>query len=140
MKSNPKDARAPYYLGNLLYEHQPENAIKEWEKSRKLDESFYIVHRNLGLAYEEIQHDIAKSLVSYEKAVACNSHDARLLFEIDELFEKNKVPTEKKYELLKENKETASLRTETLLRLATRSVEAGKYDEALDILLNNEFP
>jgi tetratricopeptide (TPR) repeat protein len=140
MKSNPKDARAPYYLGNLLYEHQPENAIKEWEKSRDLDDSFYIVHRNLGLAYEEVQQDIAKALASYEKAVVCNSNDARLLFEMDALYEKNKVSPEKKYALLQKNRETAAQRSESLLRLAGRSIEVGKYDEALDILLNNEFP
>jgi tetratricopeptide (TPR) repeat protein len=140
MNVNSKDARAPYYLGNLLYEHQPANAIKEWEKSRELDDSFYIVHRNLGLAYEEVQQDVAKALASYEQSVACNSNNARLLFEIDELYEKNKVSPEKKYALLKENSETVRRRSETLLRLATRSVEVGNYDEALDILLNNEFP
>jgi tetratricopeptide (TPR) repeat protein len=140
MKANPKDARAPYYLGNLLYEHQPENAIMEWEKSRDLDASFYIVHRNLGLAYEEVRQDVAKALTSYEQAVACNSQDARLLFEMDELYEKNKVSPEKKYALLQKNRRTAAQRSESLLRLAGRAVEVGKYDEALDILLNNEFP
>jgi len=140
MKVNPNDARAPYYLGNLLYEHQPGKAIQEWEKSRELDDSFYIVHRNLALAYEEVQNDVAKAMKSMEKAVACNSSDPRLLFEMDELYEKNKESSQKKYALLKNNSETAKKRTESMLRLATRSVEVGKYDEALDILLNNEFP
>ena len=27
MDNNPSDALAPYYLGNLLYDHQPERAI-----------------------------------------------------------------------------------------------------------------
>jgi tetratricopeptide (TPR) repeat protein len=140
MTMNSDDARAPYYLGNLLYEHQPEKAIQEWEKSRETDDSFYIVHRNLALAYEEIQHDISKAMKSMENAVACNSDDPRLLFEMDELYEKNKESSQKKYELLKNNSATAKRRTESMLRLATRSVEVGNYDEALDILLNNEFP
>ncbi len=140
MKVNPKDAKAPYYLGNLLYEHQPEKAIQEWEKSRGIDESFYIVHRNLALAYEKVHNDVAKAMKSMEKAVACNSEDPRLLFEMDELYEKNKESSQKKYALLKNKSDTAKKRTESMLRLATRSVEVNKYDEALEILLNNEFP
>ena len=51
MKANPRDARAPYYLGNLLYDWQPEEAAKLWEASAALDSSFAIVHRNLAMAY-----------------------------------------------------------------------------------------
>ena len=77
---------------------------------------------------------------SYEKAVANNPNDARLLFELDKIYEKNKVSSQKKYELLKNNNETARLRTETLLRFATRALEVGKYQEAIDIIENNTFP
>lgn len=137
MKMNPTDFHAPYYLGNLLYEHQPEQALTEWEKSRQLDNSFYIVHRNLGLAYKEVQKDNAKALISMEKAAACNNTDPRLLFEVDVLNQLNKVSPQKKYEFLKKNLATVKKRSETLLRLATRSVEYGKYDEAISILTTN---
>lgn len=140
IKVNPDDAKAPYYLGNLFYELQPNRAIKMWELSRKLDDSFYIVHRNLGLAYEEIQKANNLAMQSYEKAVANNPNDARLLFELDEIYEKNKISSQKKYELLKDNNETARLRTETLLRFAIRALEVGKYQEAIDIIENNTFP
>ncbi len=140
MRMNSSDAKAPYYLGNLYYEEQPQKAIEFWEKSRSIDNSFYIVHRNLAQAYEEIQNDIPKAMASMEKAVECNADDPRLLFEMDNLYEKNKAASDKKYSLLKNNSSTAQRRTETLLRLATRSVEVGKYNEALGILLNNEFP
>ncbi len=140
IKTAPDDARAPYYLGNMLYEHQPQKAVQYWQKSRDLDGSFYIVHRNLGLAAEEVEGDVEKALACYEQAVACFSDDPRLLFEIDELYEKNKAAPEKKYKLLKDNAKTVHRRTETLLRLATRAVETGHYQEAMDILNNNEFP
>ncbi|KPK84726.1 MAG: hypothetical protein AMS27_09210 [Bacteroides sp. SM23_62_1] len=140
MKVNPEDARAPYYLGNLLFEIQPGNAIHEWEKARDLDNTFYIVHRNLGLAYEKVLNDMKTALVSMEKAVECNSRDPRLLFEMDVLYNKNKASSETKYRLLKDNYETVEQRSECLLRLATRSVEVGEYDEAIDILINHSFP
>ena len=31
MELNPKDARAPYYLGNLSFDWQPEEAVKLWK-------------------------------------------------------------------------------------------------------------
>jgi tetratricopeptide (TPR) repeat protein len=137
MQMNPKDAKAPYYLGNLLYEHQPENAIKEWEKSRQLDDSFYIVHRNLGVAYQEVQNDYVKALASMEKAVGCNVENPRLLFEIDQLNALNKVEPTKAYELLKQHINTVKQRSETILSLAVRAIQSGKYTEALNILKNN---
>src|ERR1035437_4226456 len=51
MKTDPRDARAPYYLGNLLYDWQPEEATRMWETSAALDPSFAIVHQNLATAY-----------------------------------------------------------------------------------------
>jgi tetratricopeptide (TPR) repeat protein len=139
MAINPADARAPYYLGNLLYEHQPEQAITEWEKSSQLDNSFYIVHRNLGLAYKEIKKDFPKALVSLENAVALNKEDPRLLFEVDVLYELNKFSPLKKYEFLKKNFATVKKRSDALLRLATRAVEFGEYDEAINLLTTNKI-
>jgi tetratricopeptide (TPR) repeat protein len=139
MKINPTDAKVHYYLGDLLYEKQPEKAIAELEKSVQLDNTFYIVHRNLGLAYRDIRKDYVKALASMEQAAACNSDNPRLLFEVDALNEMNKVSAQKKYEFLKERSAIAKKRTETLLRLATRSVEYGKYDEAINILTTNSI-
>jgi tetratricopeptide (TPR) repeat protein len=137
---NPADAYAPYYLGNLLYEDQPENAIAQWEKARSINDKFYIVHRNLALAYEKVQNDLPKAMASMEKAISCNSDDPRLLFEMDGLYEKNKVSPEKRYALLSKNHEAAKRRTESLLREATCAVKVGKYDEAVNIISNNSFP
>ncbi len=137
MQLNPTDSRAPYYLGNLFYEHQPEQAITLWEYSREIDDSFYIIHRNLGLAYKEVQKDYEKAYASMMKALSCNSNESRIVFEIDILNELRKVSTHKKCEFLKNNLPTVKKRSETLIRLATRLVEDSKYDEALDLLTTN---
>lgn len=134
---NASDAKAPYYLGNLFYESDPERAIALWETSARLDDSYYIVHRNLGLAYRDIRKDYAKAQVSMDKAAECNSDDPRLLVEVDALNELNKVSAKAKYEFLKSRVNTARKRSDALLRLATRSVEYGRYDEAINILTTN---
>ena len=57
MRANPADARAPFYLGNLLYDRQPPTAIKLWEKSAAMDSSFALVYRNLAQGYQQAEND-----------------------------------------------------------------------------------
>ncbi len=80
-------AGAPYYLGNLLFDAQPETAISNWEQSRSLDPSFATVHRNLGWAYYRHQNEVVKAIDAYEKAIRCDAHDPRLFLELDSLYE-----------------------------------------------------
>jgi tetratricopeptide (TPR) repeat protein len=140
VKSNPKDAKAHYYLGNLLYYHNRyEEAIKEWEKSRDLDDTFSIVHRNLGLAYAQIKNDIQKAITSLEKAVICNKEDPRLYCELDQLYEIGGVPPEKRLNLLEKNHEIVVKYDDALLREITLYIQLGRYDEAINLLRNHHF-
>ena len=89
MRANPRDAKAPYYLGNLFYDRRRHaEAIKLWEKSAKLDGSFSIVWRNLGIGYFNIRHDARRARAAYDKAFRVNPQDARLLFERDQLWKR----------------------------------------------------
>ncbi len=136
---NPSDPRAPYYLGNLLYDLQPEKAIKEWEKSRQLDETFSIVHRNLGLAYARILNDVPKAITSLEKAVSCNSRDPRLYYELDLLYEAGGIAPEKRLGLLEKNHEVVLQRDDALSREILLLVQLGKYEKAVDLLSKRHF-
>ena len=137
MKLNPNDAMAPYYLGNLLFEYQPDEAIALWEKSLSLAPNFYITHRNLAWAYKEVKKDYTKALGYIQQAVACNKKDARLLYEWDDLNDLNKLSPKEKYTLLKKNQAVVKTRSEVILRLATRAVEYGRYEEAIQLMDNN---
>ena len=69
MRANPKDARAPYYLGNLLYDRRRhDEAIRLWERSAKLDPGFPVVWRNLGIGYFNIRRQPARARAAYDKA------------------------------------------------------------------------
>lgn len=139
IQHNPSDARAHYYLGNLLYELQPENAIEHWELARQLDDSFALVHRNLGWAYYRTQKNTAKAVASYEKAVACDKEDARLYTELDHLYEMGNTPLQKRLALLQENHQTVVKRNDSFLREIMVLVLVGRYDEAISFLANNNF-
>jgi len=138
-KINPGDARAPYYLGNLLYDLQPEAAMKEWEKSRRLDEAFPIIHRNLGLAYARVENNIPEAIACMEKALSCNSKDARYLYELDLLYETGSVSPEKRLSLFEKNHETALQRDDALSREIMLLVQLGKHDRAIDLLAAHHF-
>lgn len=137
MRMNADDAKAAYYLGNLYFEYQPQKAIALWEESLKKDSEFYIAWRNLALAYQKYGKDDAKALVYMKNAFERNKKDARLLFELDELNDANKLCTKEKYELLKKNFSVGKQRPETVLRMATRAMENGNYKEALKIMDEN---
>jgi len=139
MKNNPRDARAPYYLGNLLYDIQPENAVKTWEKAASLDETFAVTHRNLGFAYARVENDLSKAIASLEKAVACNPKDPRFYLELDQLYEAAGQPPQKRLELLENNHEVVKTRDDALSREITLFVQMSRYDDAVALLSGHHF-
>lgn len=72
LKYNPGDGKAYYYLGNILYEKQPEVAMKYWEKATEVTPALPIVYRNLGWGYSHFYNDIDQAISYYEKAVQLN--------------------------------------------------------------------
>ena len=92
LKFNPTDANAYYYIGNILYEKQPEVAIKNWEKAVQQNPSFAIAYRNLGWGYHYHYDDVPKAISQYEKAISLNKKEAIYYSEISRLYERNNTP------------------------------------------------
>jgi tetratricopeptide (TPR) repeat protein len=136
---NPSDGCAWYYLGNLLCDNQPENAIKAWEKSAQLDDKFATVHRNLGWAYYRTENNIKKAIAHYERAVGCDSTDPRLYAEVDVLYEVGGVSPQKRLALLEKNHRTVIQRDDSLLREIMLLVQVGRYDDAIKLLTDHHF-
>jgi len=139
MAHNPRDARAAYYLGNLLYDIQPEAATRAWERARDLDGRWAAVHRNLGWAYAHAEHDNAKAVASLETAVACDPHDPRLYAELDVLYDAVNADLQKRLALLERNHVTVARRDDALLREISLLILLADYDRALDLLGNHHF-
>jgi len=136
---NPDDARAPYYLGNLLYDHQPENATKQWEKARDLDDTFATVHRNLGVASRQVQHDADKALRCLQKAVACDDKDPRLFYELDVLAEEAGLPAEERLQVLRKHHATIVGHNDAFSREIILLTQLGHYDQAIEFLTTHHF-
>jgi tetratricopeptide (TPR) repeat protein len=139
LKNNPQDAKANYYLGNLLFDHQPEEAIRYWEKSVALDDQFALAHRNLGLAYARVQNDVSRAIESMEKAWANAPSEPRLYYELDLLYEAGGMSPDKRLSLLTENHEIVKKRDDALSREIGLLAQVGDYDRAIELLQNHQF-
>jgi tetratricopeptide (TPR) repeat protein len=142
MHANPEDPRAPYYLGNFWYAHRRyEEAISCWERACERNPGFPTAYRNLGLAYFNKRHDSARSLECFETAFALNPNDARVFFELDQLYKKvNRTPLWRlalleKHLGLVERRDDLSVEYISLLNLAGRHADAYRQ-----LMLRNFHP
>ena len=139
MAANPRDSRAPYYLGNLIYDTQPTRAVELWQKSADLGADFPTVYRNLSLAYtKQGQTDLRdKALAWLEKAAAAGGN-AMVFAELDKLYEENGVDPAKRLALL-ESHQAVLIRDEIIAREANLSIFAGKADQAMNLIKSRFF-
>jgi len=137
--ANPQDARAPYYLGNLLFDGQPEAAMAEWKKAVGLDGAFATAHRTLGLAYSRVKGDLPLAVACLEKAVACDPADPRLFSELDELYDLSDVAPQKRLDVLSRNHQVVAGRDDSLAREIVLLIELGRYDRAIELLESHHF-
>jgi tetratricopeptide (TPR) repeat protein len=141
MKAKPDDAMAPYYLGNLMFDWQPEEAVKLWEKSVALGATFPIVYRNLAIAYSHQKEGIEldKAIANLEKAVSFDNKYAVHFFELDQLYEAAGTAPEKRMAMLEKNHATVTERDDALSREISLKVFMGKYDDAIELLQGRKF-
>ena len=137
MQANPADARAPYYLGNLLYDWQPERAVALWEKSATLNADFPVVYRNLAMVYAKQDGARDKVLANLEKAAKFGGN-AMVFSELDKLYEENGLAPEKRLALLESHQPVIN-RDEVIAREVNLEIFAGKADAALELLKTRFF-
>jgi tetratricopeptide (TPR) repeat protein len=139
--ANPNDARACYYLGDLLYDWQPEVSITLWEKSSKIDPNFPITWRNLSIAYQhsQIDNSQAKAIYCLEKAVSCANSYPSNFADLDRLYQTINTPVQKRLALLEKNQNIVIRNDEALGSLINLKTFAGKADESIKLLQSHTF-
>ena len=139
LKYDTKDAKAHYYLGNILYDKQASKAITHWENAIKADKTMAIAYRNLGWGYNQTMKDLDQAIIYYEKAIEHDNQQARFYYELDKLYEERSTPIEKRYALLNSNHKVVAQHNSPLVREAEVAIAVGEYDQAIDILTTNYF-
>ena len=141
MAADPRDARAPYYLGNLLFDWQPAEAAALWEKSGALDPRYAMTWRNLAQYYSHQSDQVsqAKALACLEQAVGLSNDYPEHFVELDQLYQAAGLSVEKRLALLEDNQATVAKKDEGLASLIALKTFVGKPDEAIALLEGRTF-
>lgn len=140
MRANPRDARAPYYLGNLFYDRRRhDEAIQLWERSAGLNPNFSVVWRNLGIGYFNIHRQPAKARAAYDRAIKANPADARLLFERDQLWKRlGETPARRRREL-ERRRDLVQQRDDLSVELGALYNQTEQHEKAAELVAGRQF-
>jgi tetratricopeptide (TPR) repeat protein len=137
---NAHDARAAYYLGNFWYAARQYEAARQcWEASAEIDDTHAITHRNLALLYFNKTNQKDRAREHLEQAFSLNPTSARLLMELDQLYQKINAPVEQRWELLERNGHLTHARDDLYLEWVTLHNFRGNFAEALHLLQQRRF-
>jgi tetratricopeptide (TPR) repeat protein len=136
----PTDGRASYYLGNFWYAHRmPDAAIECWQHAVAHDPTNAIAWRNLGLAYTDHHGDHSAATAAYAHALAHDPSDARLRYEADQLARVRGDAPATRLQTLTSARPLVDQRDDLTIEYVTLLNNAGRYDEAVDILRRRSF-
>jgi tetratricopeptide (TPR) repeat protein len=136
----PGDVRAPYYLGNLLYDRRRyDEAMDLWQRAATLDASFPTVHRNLGIALFNVRGDADAAVAAFDRAQAADPRDGRILYERDQLWKRCGVPPPRRLAELLRHAGLVATRDDLSVELATLYNQTGEPEQALYGLLSRNF-
>lgn len=136
----PQDARAPYYLGNLLYDRRRyEEAIELWQRAATVDPGFPTAHRNLGIALFNVRRDADGAVTAFDRAQAADPQDGRILHERDQLCKRTGVSPQRRLAELLRHRDLVSSRDDLSVELAMLYNQTGQPERALAGLLERNF-
>lgn len=140
MELNPKGSKAPYYLGNFLYNARIyDKAAAYWERSVDLDDTFPTVLRNLSLAYYNKRNDPHKAVEMLEKSFYLDTSDSRILMELDQLYKKMRRPHSERLGFLEKHIDTALQRDDVYVEMVTLHNQIGDFDGAARMIRERKF-
>lgn len=138
--ADPRDARAHYYLGNLLYDRRRHReGLYHWEIAAKLDPSLAVVWRNLGIAYFNVAKKNARARSAYDRACQAAPQDARILFERDQLWKKLGISPVRRLRVLEKKQTLVRQRDDLSVELCALYNQTGQPHRALPILQERRF-
>jgi tetratricopeptide (TPR) repeat protein len=137
---DPSDARAHYYLGNLLYDRRRHReAITHWEHSTQLDKPLPTTWRNLGIGYFNVERNSDKAHSAFEEAFHAAPSDARVFYERDQLWKRLGAAVELRIAELERHLDLVALRDDLSVELAALYNQADQPEKAYELLRSRKF-
>ncbi len=140
MAANPADARAPFYLGNLLYDRRRHGeAMKLWERAVKLEPGNAVAWRNLGIGAFNVRRKPALARRAYDAALRANPDDARVLYERDQLWKRLGESPAKRRRALERHARLVGRRDDLTIEFCALLNHTGASPRARTLLASRRF-
>jgi tetratricopeptide (TPR) repeat protein len=135
-----KAPRARYYLGCLFYDaRRHDDAAALWERAAAEDPSFPTVFRNLALYYANKLGEWERARAALENAYSLDRSDARILFELDQLYKKTAAPHAERLAFLGRHLDEVRKRDDVYIEFVTLHNNLRRHEEALRLLAGRCF-
>ena len=135
----PSDPFAHYYLGNLLCDHQPKEALNQWTKAIEINNSISVFYRNAAFVSANIRDDMPEANKYIEKAIELNPGDPLYFVEADIYYNYSGFTPEKAYQLYGRNLATILKTDEAAEHYVFLCNYNGNYDKAIELMKNRHF-
>ncbi|MFC1525211.1 DUF5107 domain-containing protein [Candidatus Latescibacterota bacterium] len=136
----PGDARAHYYLGNLLYDKdRTDEAMAQWERAVELEPGLAPAWRTLGIAHFNVRHEAERSRECYERALSAKPDDGRILCELDQLARRMGAAPAERLQRLVEHPDLVAQRDDLTLSRATLCNQLSEPHGALELVGSRRF-
>jgi tetratricopeptide (TPR) repeat protein len=140
MAANPGEARAPFYLGNLLYDRRRHReAIMLWQRAVRREPGNAVAWRNLGIGAYNVLARPALARRAYDAACRADPGDARLLYERDQLRKRLGTPPARRLAALEKFPALERSRDDLTVELCALYNQTGQPTRALALLSGRRF-
>ena len=140
IEANPRDANAPFLLGNLLYDRRRHiEAIELWRRVVRLDRANAVAWRNLGIGAFNVLKKPALAMRSYNAAFRAAPRDPRLLYERDQLWKRQGASPMRRLRELVRHTNLVQQRDDLSVELCSLLNQTGQPAKAAAILASRRF-
>ena len=138
--SSPRDALAHAMLGHWMYDRgRNGEAVAHWEAATRIAPEWAGPWRNLGIAAFNVERRPVKAARAFGRALAADPHDARLLFEADQLARQRGVAVRRRLPRLEARLDLVARRDDLSVEFAALLTQVGRPDRALAFLEGRRF-
>ena len=137
---NVDEWRAQYLLGCLYYDRMNYSAAAAcWERSGALNPDYAFTWRNLATAYFDHLGEPERSRPLLEKAHRLAPENARIVYELLQLYKNTNVSIKERLAFLDENQKLVRQRDDCYLEWIILLTQDGQFERARELLLSKRF-
>jgi tetratricopeptide (TPR) repeat protein len=138
---NSGDATAHYLLGTLYFSRGlTEEAISEWEQSRRLNTQIPVLHASLGRALLYAKDDPQQALTVFEEGLRSDPQNVELYIGIDQALSLLQRPAKERAAAVEAYPDRDNMPSRLVYELILNLAETGEFEKATALFHHRFFP